>query len=167
MFTAYSEKNCPFAIRYPRGTGTMTNWRTPFQKLTIGNSQCLKNGKDIAVLSLGTLGNNVEKAIALLEKDGITPTHIDVRFLKPFDSKMLDEICNKHHTIITVEDGTVAGGLFSVVSEYIVEKKYPTNAVPIAIPDIFVEHGDIPNLHKSVGFDVENMVQAITLLSKP
>ena len=161
MFTAYRERTKPFAIRYPRGKGVMIEWKTPLEQMQIGTSKLLKQGKEVAVLSLGTLGNNVAQAISILEKEGITPTHIDVRFLKPFDKKMLDEISQTHHTIITVEDGTVTGGLFSEVSEYIVEKQYATKVLPIALPDRFIEHGDIANLHKSVGFDVESMVNCI------
>ena len=159
MFTAYSERTFPFAIRYPRGTGVLVDWKTPFERLEIGKSKLLKQGKEVAVLSLGPLGNNVSQAISILEKEGKTPTHIDVRFLKPIDKKMLDEICTTHHTIITVEDGTVSGGLFTAVSEYLIEKQYATKVSPIAIPDTFVEHGDIPNLYKSVGFDVESLAQ--------
>jgi len=162
MFTAYSERTKPFAIRYPRGTGVMVDWKTPFEKLEIGKSKLLKQGKEIAFLSLGPLGNNVSQAISILEKNGKTPTHIDVCFLKPIDKKMLDEICATHHTIITVEDGTVCGGLFTAVSEYLIENQYPAKVVPIAIADTFIEHGDIPNLHKSVGFDVESMVKVVS-----
>jgi 1-deoxy-D-xylulose-5-phosphate synthase len=112
-------------------------------------------------LSLGPLGNNVTDAISILEKEGIIPTHIDVRFLKPFDKKMLDEICCTHRILITVEDGTVVGGLFSEVSEYIIEKNYATEVSAIALPDTFVEQGDIPNLYKMVGFDVESITDTI------
>jgi 1-deoxy-D-xylulose-5-phosphate synthase len=161
MFTAYSDRKHPFAIRYPRGTGVMTNWKTPLEKLEIGASKLLKQGKEIAILSLGPLGNNVTKALAILEKEGINPTHVDVRFLKPFDKKMLDEICHTHHTLITVEDGTVVGGLFSEVSEYITEKQYHIKVLSIALPDTFIEHGDIPHLHQWVGFNVEKIVEKI------
>jgi 1-deoxy-D-xylulose-5-phosphate synthase len=164
MFTAYSDRKQPFAIRYPRGTGVMVNWKTPLEKLKIGTSNLIKKGKNIAVLSLGPLGNNVTDAISILEKEGIIPTHIDVRFLKPIDKNMLDEICRTHHTIITVEDGTRVGGLFSEVSEYIIEKNYATEVSAIALPDAFVEQGDIPNLYKMVGFDVESMVEFITFV---
>jgi 1-deoxy-D-xylulose-5-phosphate synthase len=158
MFTAYTERKQPFAIRYPRGAGEMVEWKTTFEKLEIGKSRILKQGTEIAVLSLGPLGKNVSKAISILEKERITPTHVDIRFLKPLDKKMLDKICTTHHTIITIEDGTVSGGLFTAVSEYIIEKQYPIKIVPIALPDNFIEHGDIPNLYKTVGFDVESMV---------
>jgi 1-deoxy-D-xylulose-5-phosphate synthase len=161
MFTAYSERKQPFAIRYPRGTGVMTDWRKPLEKLEIGTSNIIKKGKEIAVLSLGPLGNNVAQAISILEKEEITPTHVDVRFLKPVDKKMLDEICRTHHTVITVEDGTVTGGLFSEVSEHIIEKNYATEVSPIALPDSFVEQGDIQSLHKLVGFDVESITDCI------
>ena len=164
MFTAYSQRTQPFAIRYPRGSGVMTKWKLPLEKLEIGKSQLLKQGKEIAVLSLGPLGNNVSKAILILEKEDIIPTHVNVRFLKPFDNQMLDEICNTHHTIVTVEDGTVVGGLFSEVSEYIVEKQYATKVIPIAIQDCFVEHGDVANLYRAVGFDVDSMVNSIKSL---
>jgi len=159
IFTAYTERTAPFAIRYPRGTGVLADWRTPLEKLEIGKSKLLKQGKNIAVLSLGPLGNNVSRAIAILENKGKTITHVDVCFLKPIDTKMLEEICTTHHTIITVEDGIVTGGLFTAVSEYLIENRYTTKVVPIALPDTFVEHGDIANLHKLVGFDVESMVQ--------
>jgi 1-deoxy-D-xylulose-5-phosphate synthase len=161
MFTAYSEQTKPFAIRYPRGYGVITDWKKPFEKLEIGKSKFLKQGKEIAVLSLGPLGNNVSQAISILEKEGITPTHVDVRFLKPFDKKMLDEICSSHKIIVTVEDGTIVGGLFSEVSEYVVEKQHSTKVFPIALPDNFIEHGDIRNLHQLVGFDVEGIVNTI------
>jgi len=159
MFSAYHERTKPYAIRYPRGKGVMTEWKTPLEKLETGKANFLKRGNNVALLSLGNLGNNVAHAITILEKENITPTHVDVRFLKPFDKKMLDEICSTHHTVITVEDGTVTGGLFSEVSEYVAEKQYPAKVVPVAIPDTFIEHGDITNLYKAVGFDVESLVK--------
>ena len=171
MFTAYTERKQPFAIRYPRGKGVIVNWKTPFEEIEVGKSRLLKQGKDVAVLSLGALGNNVAQAIDMLSQrcegtkmkgfDTEGVTHVDVRFLKPFDKKMLDEICNTHRTIITVEDGTITGGLFSEVSEYVIEKQYATKVSAIAIPDAFIEHGDILNLHKSIGFDVESIVNYI------
>ena len=172
MFTAYSERSNPFAIRYPRGTGVLVNWKTPLENLKIGKSKFLKQGQEIAVLSLGPLGNNIQQALEILEDEEIFPTHIDVRFLKPFDYNMLDEICKTHHTIVTVEDGTVVGGLFSEVSEYIA-KKYNTpyllpltsylkpRVIPIALPDSFVEHGNISNLYQLVEFDVASLVKRI------
>jgi len=165
LFTAYSDRTKPFAIRYPRGKGVLTDWKTHLEKLEIGKSKILKKGKEIAVLSLGPLGNNVSSAIAILEKQGIIPTHVDVRFLKPFDKEMLDNICKTHHTIFTVEDGTVIGGLFSEVSEYIAENQLSTKIIPVALPDSFIEHGDVASLYKSVGFDVESLARKIE--SKP
>jgi 1-deoxy-D-xylulose-5-phosphate synthase len=165
MFTAYKERTKPFAIRYPRGAGVMTDWKTRFEQLEIGKSKILKQGEKIVVLTIGPLGNNVAQAISILEKEGVFPTHVNVCFLKPFDKKMLDEICNTHHTIVTVEDGTVIGGLFSEVSEYLVEKQYATKVIPIAIQDTFVENGDIKSLHKAVGFDVEALVKIIRTLN--
>jgi 1-deoxy-D-xylulose-5-phosphate synthase len=168
MFTAYSERSKPFAIRYPRGNGVLTDRKTPLLKLEIGKSKLLKQGKDIAILSLGPLGNTVSQAITILEDEEITPTHINVLFLKPFDTQMLDEICSTHHTIVTIEDGTIMGGLFSEVSEYIIEKQYATKVSALAMPDAFVEHGDIANLHKLVGFDVDTISQKIfSLFSEP
>jgi 1-deoxy-D-xylulose-5-phosphate synthase len=139
----------------------MLDWKMPFEKLEIGKSKKLLKGKNIAILSLGPLGNNVTQAISLLEKEGITPTHVDVRFLKPFDREILDEICNTHHTIVTLEDGTVIGGLFSEVSEYIIEKQYKTKVFPVAIQDTFIEHGDVANLQEAVGFDVNGIMKCI------
>jgi 1-deoxy-D-xylulose-5-phosphate synthase len=91
---------------------------------------------------------------------------VNVRFLKPFDKQMLEEICNTHHTIITVEDGTVVGALFSEISEFIIEKKYAVKVSSIALPDAFIEHGDIPNLHKLVGFDVDSIINRIRVAAK-
>jgi len=161
MFTAYSQRTKPFAIRYPRGKGVTPDWRTPLENLEIGKAKLLKKGKEIAVLSIGPLGNNVAQAIAKLENAGIFPTHVDVRFLKPFDKDILVEICNTHHTIVTVEDGTMVGGLFSEVSEFVVDKQYATKVIPVAIHDDFIEHGDMANLYKDVGFDVEGIVRRI------
>jgi len=166
MFTAYTERTKPFAIRYPRGTGVLVDWRKPFEKLETGKSKLLKTGKDIAVFSLGHLGNNVAQAISILENEGITPTHVDVRFLKPFDKTMLEEICSTHSTIITVEDGTVVGALFSEISEFIIEKNYTTKVYPIALPDAFIEHGDITNLQKLVGFDIDSITEHIRTAAK-
>jgi len=157
MFTAYSERKNPFAIRYPRGAGVTIDWKNPLKKIESGKSKLLKQGKEIAVLSLGPLGNNVAQAISILEKEGITATHVDARFLKPFDKEMLDEICSSHHTIVTVEEGTVVGGLYSEVAEYVIEKQYTTKVTPIALPDAFIEHGNIDSLYKTVRFDVEGM----------
>ncbi|MDR0206930.1 MAG: 1-deoxy-D-xylulose-5-phosphate synthase [Bacteroidales bacterium] len=162
LFTAYSERTKPFAIRYPRGKGVLTNWKTPMEKLEIGKSKILKKGKEIAVLSLGPLGNNVSTAIAILNKKGIAPTHVDIRFLKPLDKEMLDDISKTHHTIVTVEDGTAVGGLFSEVSEYIAENKLSIKIVHVALPDSFIEHGDVASLYKSVGFDVEGLIKIIS-----
>jgi len=161
LFTAYKERNKPFAIRYPRGTGVLENWKMSLVKIDIGKSELLTKGKGIAFLSLGPLGNNVAQTFSLLKEKGMTPTHVDVRFLKPFDTRMLDEICATHHTIVTVEDGTVVGGLYSEVSEYIIEKQHNVKVLPIALPDTFIEHGEIQNLHKLVGFDVESMKKII------
>jgi len=166
LYTAYLNRKNPFAIRYPRGRGVHKNWQQPFQKMTIGKGNILREGQNMAIISLGPIGHNVAQAIDILESQNIFPAHIDMEFLKPIDEDLLDRIAKKYPIWVTVEDGTEKGGLFSAVAEFIENRHYSNTLHHIAIPDKFIDHGDIPNLHKELGFDVESLVSKLKTWSK-
>ena len=164
MYTAWrnaAEKGLPLAVRYPRGRGVLVDWKNAPEELKIGKGRVLCDGHDVAVLSLGPLGNNVTKAIEMLKAEQIHPTHVDMRFLKPLDEDLLADIAARHKVLITVEDGVAKGGLFSAVSEYLSEHQLENRLYHIAIDDRFVPHGDIPSLYKELGFDAESIAEVI------
>ena len=164
MYTAWRnavEKGLPFAVRYPRGRGVLVDWKNAPEELKMGKGRVLSEGHDVAVLSLGPLGNNVTKAIELLKAEQIHPTHVDMRFLKPLDEDLLADIAGRHKVLITVEDGVAKGGLFSAVSEYLSEHQLENRLYHIAIDDRFVPHGDILSLYKELGFDAESIAEVI------
>ncbi|HOZ96900.1 MAG TPA: 1-deoxy-D-xylulose-5-phosphate synthase [Niabella sp.] len=156
MFTAQLEKsNFPFVIRYPRGQGTMPEWKTPMQELEIGKGRKLKDGKDIAILSLGHPGNFAAAAIRSLNQDGIAPALYDMRFAKPLDENLLHEALSKYEKIITVEDGTIVGGFGSAVLEFMAKHGYKNNVQFMGIPDRIVEHGTPKELYQECAYDAE------------
>ena len=164
MFTAWQnarEKGLPLAVRYPRGRGVLVDWKNAPERLEIGKGRVLHEGSEVAVLSLGPLGNNVTEAIELLKAENINPTHVDMRFLKPLDETLLADIAAHHKVLITIEDGVAKGGLFSAVSEYLSERQLNNRLFHIAIDDRFVPHGDIPSLYKELGFDAGNIAKVI------
>ena len=164
MFTAWRNaagKGLPFAVRYPRGRGVLVDWKNEPEELKIGKGRVLHEGHEVAVLSLGPLGNNVTAAIEMLKADHIEPTHVDMRFLKPLDEDLLADIAARHKVLLTIEDGVAKGGLFSAVSEYICEHQLPNRLCHIAINDHFVSHGDIPSLYKELGFDAEGIARKV------
>ena len=164
MFTAWQnacEKGLPFAVRYPRGKGVLVDWKNAPERLEIGKGRILHEGSEVAVLSLGPLGNNVIAALELLKAENINPTHVDMRFLKPLDETLLADIAARHKVLITIEDGVAKGGLFSAVSEYLSEHHLPNRLCYIAVNDRFVPHGDIPSLYKELGFDAENIARVV------
>jgi len=158
MFTAYKQRTVPFAIRYPRGHGVLQNWKLPFEEIPIGKAELLKQGDKMAILSLGPMGNHVKEAIEELQKMGINPAHINVRFLKPFDKEMFKQVTEMYPILVTVEDGAEIGGLFSTVATFLAENNFKNELHHIAIPDKFIEHGDLQNLYQLLGFDVESMI---------
>ncbi len=162
MYTAYLNRNLPFAIRYPRGNGALgKNRQTEWRELTIGKANKLKKGKEVAILSLGPLGNHVTEAIAKLQKEGTDPAHIDIQFLKPLDETLLHQIVKEYPKLITVEDGTIKGGLFSAISEFLLLHQYENQLYPIAIPDAFVEHGSLPTLYEKLGLDSDGIARFV------
>jgi len=148
MFTAQlEENNFPFSIRYPRGEGMMTNWKTPFKKIKIGTGRKIKNGEDIAVLTIGPIGNEALKACAELEEEGISTALYDIRFVKPLDELLLHEVFSKFKKVITVEDGCLQGGMGSAVIEFMSDNNYNAQVVRLGIPDRFVDHGSQKELY--------------------
>jgi 1-deoxy-D-xylulose-5-phosphate synthase len=156
MYTAQLESTkLPFVIRYPRGEGMMPEWKTPMKEIEIGKGRKLKEGKDIAILSFGHPGNFAAAAIRNLMGDGITPGHYDMRFAKPLDEAMLHEVFSKYNKIITVEDGTVVGGIGAAILEFMAAHGYKAEIRILGIPDRIVEHGSQKELHKECHYDAD------------
>ncbi len=166
MYTAQLENKGPIAIRYPRGRGTMKNWKTPFAEIEIGNGRIIREGKDLAIISIGPIGNEVVKASELLENEGLSVSHVDIRFLKPLDNLLLADIFKKFDQIITVEDGTTTGGLGSAVIELMSDLGLNKNVVRLGIPDRFIEHGAQELLWHECGYDAGGIVAAALKLTE-
>ena len=161
MYTGYKECNGPFVIRYPRGKGEMADWRNEMHILPIGKGKKLRDGDDIAILSLGPIGNEVIKAIKEVESDGISIAHYDMIFLKPMDEELLHEVGKRFSRVITVENGVIKGGLGSAVLEFMADNGYAPQVKRIGVPDEFVEHGSIPELYKLCGMDAKSIAGEI------
>ena len=161
MYTAYVAQDGPFVIRYPRGKGEKTDWRTPLEVLPIGKGRKLREGKDLAVLSIGPIGNEVAKAIDRAEAEGRSVAHYDMIYLKPLDEALLHEIGQAYSRIITVENGVVRGGFGSAVLEFMADNGYMPRVERIGVPDRFIEQGSIPELYKLCGMDAESIYRCI------
>ena len=161
MYTAYVAQDGPFVIRYPRGKGEKTDWRTPLEVLPIGKGRKLRDGKDLAVLSIGPIGNEVAKAIDRAEAEGRSVAHYDMIYLKPLDEALLHEIGQAYSRIITVENGVVRGGFGSAVLEFMADNGYTPRVERIGVPDRFIEQGSIPELYKLCGMDAESIYRCI------
>lgn len=160
MFTAQLPDKGAFVIRYPRGRGVLVDWRCPLEEVEVGKGRKLSEGDDIAILSIGTVGNNVQKAICNLNvKKSVA--HYDMRFLKPLDEDILHEVGKKFRNVITVEDGVRNGGMGSAVMEWFADHDYDVRVKRLGLPDYFVEHGTVAQLQHIVGIDVDGIVQAL------
>jgi 1-deoxy-D-xylulose-5-phosphate synthase len=167
MYTAQLETNkLPFVIRYPRGEGVMPDWKKPFEEIAIGKGRKIKDGRDVAILSIGHPGNFVTAAIRELRTEGVDPAHYDMRFVKPIDEAMLHEVLSKYHKIITVEDGTVVGGFGSAVLEFMAQHNYTAEVKILGIPDRLVEHGTLKELYKVCGYDAPAIAAAVREMVK-
>lgn len=162
MYTAQLPDKGPFVIRYPRGRGVLTDWRCSFEEIPIGKGRKLSEGNDVAVLSLGPIGNVVAKVVDELKEAGKSVAHYDMRFLKPVDEEILQEVGTTFHRIVTVEDGVVQGGLGSTVIEYMADHDLHPHVVRLGLPDHFVEHGTPDELYHLVGLDAEAIKKAIS-----
>lgn len=162
MYTAQLPGKGAFVIRYPRGKGFIVDWQVEYKEIPVGKGVCLKEGNDLAIISIGTMANNVEKAITLIEKDkNISIAHYDARFVKPIDEALLHQVAQKHKKIITIEDGVIQGGFGSAVLEFLEDKQYGNNVLRLGIPDEFVEHGTPEELYSMLKLDALGIKQSI------
>ena len=165
MYTAQLPGKGTFVIRYPRGKGVLTDWECPLKEIEVGTGRRIHDGWDVAVLSIGPIGNDVEKAIKLVEgaesstSNGHCPSiaHYDMRFLKPLDEKILEEVGNRFSRIITIEDGVRNGGLGSAVTEWMSDHGYTPHITRMGMPDYFVEQGTVQQLREICGIDIESI----------
>jgi 1-deoxy-D-xylulose-5-phosphate synthase len=161
MYTAADYKEGPFSIRYPRSTGVAENWHRPLEKVKIGKGRCLREGNDVAILSIGHVGNFVEKALKKLAIDDIKPGHFDLRFLSPIDEKMLHIVFKNYNKILTVEDGSIIGGLATKIAVFKSNYGYNNTLNSLGIPHRFISHGELDSLYKDCGYDVDGIVSAV------
>jgi 1-deoxy-D-xylulose-5-phosphate synthase len=161
MFTAQLNKSGPFAIRYPKGNGVMPDWETPFTELEIGKGRKIKDGKDAAIITIGHVGNFALEAIAKLKKEGYNLALYDMRFVKPLDNKLLHEVFGKFDKVITVEDGTIIGGLGSAVLEFVSDNNYKAKVLRLGIPDAFIEQGTQLELYNECGYHVDGIIKTV------
>ena len=164
MYTAQLPDKGPFVIRYPRGGGELQDWRCPFEEVKVGTGRKIKDGTDVAVLSIGPIGNNVTRAIAELGNTA-SVAHYDMRFLKPLDESILDEVGRKFKHIITVENGVRNGGMGSAVVEWMNDHGYSPFIKRLGLPDKFIEHGTVRELQAIVGIDKDGIIKAIQELT--
>jgi 1-deoxy-D-xylulose-5-phosphate synthase len=161
MYTAQLPDQGPFSIRYPRGEGVMTEWKTPFKAIKVGTGRKLRSGTDIAVLSIGHIGNLAAKGIDALEAEGYSVAHYDMRFVKPIDELLLHEVFSKFKHVVTVEDHGLQGGMGSAVLEFMGDHGYAAHVKRLAIPDTFIEHGTQAELYRECGIDAIAVVEAV------
>ena len=164
MYTAQIRNQGPFVIRYPKGRGVMVEWQTEFEEVTIGNGRNIKNGNDIAILSLGHIGNMAAEAINQLEKENYSVAWYDMRFLKPLDESLLHDVFEKFDKIITIEDGTIAGGFGSAVIEFMTENNYQAKVKRLGVPDRFIDHGTQKELYKECEIDAKSIIKNVKKL---
>ena len=166
MYTAQLPDQGPFIIRYPRGRGILTDWRKPFEPIVVGKGRKIKEGDDVAVLSIGPIGNLAEQAICSWEKEsGKTAALYDMRFLKPIDTGILNEVGKKYSRIITIENGTVTGGLGTAVVEYMMDNGFTPTIRRLGLPDRFIEHGSTPQLLHICNIDENAVISALKELT--
>lgn len=163
MFTAQLPDKGPFAIRYPRGRGYLTDWCCPLEEVEVGKGRKLKDGTDLAVITIGTIGHEAAAAIARAEAEkGCSLAHYDLRFLKPLDEAMLHEVGAHFQHVLTIEDGVLMGGMGSAVLEFMADNGYKPNVKRLGIADAFVQHGSVKELRALCGIDENAIYQAIT-----
>lgn len=157
----------PYSIRYPRGEGVMPDWRKPMREIPTGQGRIVKEGEDVAILTIGHIGNYAVEASEKLEKEGLNPAHYDMRFVKPLDGELLHEVFTKFKKVVTVEDGCLMGGFGSAVLEWMMDHGYQAQVKRLGIPDEVIEHGTQLELHRECGFDPEGIALAVKKLAEP
>ena len=168
MYTAQLPGKGTFVIRYPRGRGMLADWHCPLEEVEVGTGRKLRDGKDIAILSIGAVGNNAAKAIEGMEQDGaaVSCAHYDMRFVKPLDENLLREVAGKFNKIITLEDGSREGGFGSAVLEWMDDNGYHPDIVRLGLPDRFVEQGTVAELQHITGIDADGIRRAVENMTK-
>lgn len=166
MYTAQLRDKSPFAIRYPRGKGVLKEWHNEMQQIPVGKGRKVVDGEDIAVITIGPIGNEALKAIEKVAEKGIKAALFDMIFLKPLDCDLLESICNKYDKIITVEDGTLIGGLGTAVTEWINDNGYKVKITRLGIPDKFIKQGTVQQLYSICGIDADSISKSITKMVK-
>ncbi|MCS5490710.1 1-deoxy-D-xylulose-5-phosphate synthase [Algoriphagus limi] len=165
MYSSLSHEG-PYSIRYPRGNGVMPDWRKPFQQIPLGQGRIVKEGDDVAILTIGHIGNYAVQASQELAEEGLNPAHYDMRFVKPLDEDLLHEIFGKFKKVVTVEDGCLMGGFGSAVVEWMIDHGYSAQVKRLGIPDEIIEHGDQLQLHRLCGFDPAGIADAVRSLAE-
>ncbi|MFY7668974.1 MAG: 1-deoxy-D-xylulose-5-phosphate synthase, partial [Crocinitomicaceae bacterium] len=161
MYTAQLENQGPFSIRYPRGNGVMTEWKTPFREIKIGTGRKVTSGNDVAILTIGHPGNFAQEAITELNQLGVSAAHYDMRFVKPIDEILLHEVFTKFKKVITIEDGCIMGGFGSAVLEFMVDQGYSAQVIRLGIPDEYIHHGTQEELWADCGFDKKAIIETV------
>lgn len=161
MFTAQQDNMGPFTIRYPRGKGVMVDWKKVFKPIKVGTGRKVKSGDDLAILSIGHIGNIASKAIENLENEGYSVAHYDMRFVKPLDEMLLHEVFSKFDKVITIEDGVIMGGMGSAVLEFMADNGYQAQVKRLGMPDKYVHHGTQQELYEECGYDQNAIVKTV------
>ncbi|MBI2257965.1 MAG: 1-deoxy-D-xylulose-5-phosphate synthase [Flavobacteriia bacterium] len=162
MYTAQLNNNGPFSIRYPRGNGVLTDWKKAFKEIKIGTGRRIKNGQDLAILSIGHVGNTVADSIEeLSQTNNLSIAHYDMRFVKPIDEVLLHEVFTKFNKVICVEDGCLMGGMGSAVLEFMADQNYSAQVARLGIPDQYIHHGTPEELQAECGFDKKGIIKQI------
>jgi 1-deoxy-D-xylulose-5-phosphate synthase len=162
VYTAIEHCDGPVAVRYPRGSALGVKLESGFSKIEIGKAEKLNDGEDVAILAVGSMVNYAQKASAILKENGINPELINMRFIKPLDTELLDEIAVRHDKIVTLEENNLPGGFGSAVVEYFGDKNYKNDIMRIGIPDKFIDHGTQAELHKQIHIDPAGIAEQIT-----
>lgn len=166
MYTAQQPGMGTFVIRYPRGKGSLADWRCPLESVPVGKGRLMQEGSDVALLTLGPIGKLMESAISAAREQGVSVAHYDMRYLKPLDEDILRTVGENFKHVVTLEDGVVKGGLGSAVTEYMAEHGYTPQVTTIGIPDVFVEHGTTSELYKKCSMDCDSVLRAILKFKK-
>jgi len=161
MYTAQLKDQGPFSIRYPRGNGVMIDWKRPFKTLEIGKGRKICDGEEVAILTIGHVGNFAVEACKELNSEGIHPAHYDMRFVKPLDEALLHDVLKRYKTIVTVEDGCLQGGMGSAVLEFMADHNYHAQVIRLGMPDEVVEHGEQAELWAICGYDTNSIIETV------
>jgi 1-deoxy-D-xylulose-5-phosphate synthase len=156
-----------FSIRYPRGQGVMPQWRTPMEEIKIGTGRKIRDGEEVAILTIGHIGNYVVAVAEKLSKRNIEIAHYDMRFVKPIDEEMLHEVFSRFKKVVTIEDGCLPGGFGSAVIEFMADNNYTAEIKRLGIPDRIIEHGEQIELHRECGFDPESIERTVVEMLEP